>query len=223
MDSFELNKIIGAGLMSILIVTVIGHVGEILLPEPEIEKPAIAIPGGGTEAGASEPAAGPAAVPFSTDLAKASVDSGKSIAGKCLACHTLQKGQPPHIGPNLWGVIGAKRAHEAGFAYSDAMKALGGTWNFDELNDFLTKPSAYLPGTKMTFPGLDSEQDRADVVAYLNTLSDNPLPLPKAPAAAAAPKTPVAAAPPATTGKPAGAAPNAAPAGGPAPAGNTKR
>jgi cytochrome c len=183
MDSFELNKIVGAALGSVLMATVIFHLGEILLPHPELEKPAIAIPGGGEEAStAPAPASNQ---PFAVDLAKADIANGKATAGKCLACHTLQKGQPPHIGPNLYGIIGAPRAHEAGFAYSDAMKALGGTWNFDELNQFLTKPQAYLPGTKMTFPGLDSEQDRADVVAYLNTLNDNPQPLPKPPPAGA--------------------------------------
>jgi cytochrome c len=179
MDSFELNKIAGAALGSVLMATVIFHLGEILLPHPELEKPAIAIPGGGAEEASTAPA--PASnQPFAVYLAKADIANGKATAGKCLACHTLQKGQPPHIGPNLYGIIGAPRAHEAGFAYSDAMKALGGTWNFDELNEFLTKPQAYLPGTKMTFPGLDSEQDRADVAAYLNTLSDSPKVLPKA-------------------------------------------
>ncbi len=226
MDTFEVNKIVGAVLMSILIVTVIGHLGGILLPSSEIEKPAIAIPGGAGEAAPGAAAAPAKAEPFSVYLAKANIGNGKSVAGKCLACHTLQKGQPARIGPNLWGIIGAPRAHEAGFAYSDAMKALGGSWNFDELNQFLTKPQAFLPGTKMTFPGLDNEQDRADVVAYLNTLSDNPQPLPKAPPAAAAAPAGQAAAPAQAAAKP-GTAPMASgpaattPAAHPAPSQQT--
>ena len=178
MDSFEVNKIVGAFLMSLLLVLVIGHVGDILLPERELEKPAIAVPAG-SEAKPAQEAAKPALQPIGPFLAKANLDDGKEIAKKCLACHTLEKGQAAKIGPNLYGIIGAKRAHQEGFAYSDALKALGGTWNFDELNAFLLKPQTYLPGTKMSFPGLDDEQQRADVIDYLNSLSDSPQPLPK--------------------------------------------
>jgi cytochrome c len=204
----------------VLIVTVISHVGEIVLPHPAIEKAAIAVPAGTAEATQPAEAEGGKLEPIGPFLAKADVAQGKEISKKCQVCHTLEKGQPPHIGPNLWGIIGAKRAHEAGFPYSDAMKNLGGSWNFDELNAFLQKPQSYLPGTKMTFPGLPDEQERADVIALLDSLSDNPQPLPTAKsssAPAAAAKAPPANAQAAPAANKAGASPQAAPAT-PAPA-----
>ena len=97
------------------------------------------------------------------------------------------KVEPNKIGPNLWGVVGRPRASEPGYDYSAAMKAKSGSWTFDELNKFLAGPRNYIPGTKMTFAGLSSENQRADIIAYLHTLSDNPLPLPKAPNTTAGP------------------------------------
>jgi cytochrome c len=179
MDSFEWNKVIGAVLMTLLITTVIGHAGDILVPEPEAGHH-VKIEGAAASAQPTQEAAAPAAIqPIAPFLTKANLDQGKSAAKVCTTCHTLAKGEPARIGPNLWGIVGNKRAHQEGFAYSDAIKKLGGTWDFDELNKFLAKPQAYAPGTKMTFAGLPDEQKRADVIAYLNSLSDNPQPLPK--------------------------------------------
>ncbi len=160
----------------------------------------------------------------------ADAKKGQSIANKCLACHTLQKGQPTRVGPNLYGVVGTPIIRpETGYNYSQAFQAKGKegfTWTFDNLNHFLTDPRKFIPGTNMTFPGLPNEQDRADVVAYLRTLSDNPVPLPAAPAAGgAAPTAPAngtaPAAPAANGTAPAanGTAPQTAPAGTMAPAG----
>jgi len=131
-------------------------------------------------------------------MASATVERGQNTAKQCLACHTFEKGGPNRVGPNLYGIVGRARASEPGFNYSAAMKAKGGTWTFGELYAFLANPRGYIPGTAMTFAGLSRGQQRADVIDYLHTLSDNPQPLPTAAAAPApaggtgAPKAPAA-------------------------------
>jgi cytochrome c len=119
-------------------------------------------------------------------LASADPQKGAEIFKKCGACHTDQKGGPNGIGPQLWGVVGRPVATEAGFSYSDALKAHTGPWTFDELFQWLKSPKAYAAGTKMTFAGLSKPEDRANVIAYLNSESDSPQKLPTAPAAALA-------------------------------------
>ena len=112
-------------------------------------------------------------------LAKADVDAGQKYAKVCSTCHSFAKGEPAKLGPNLYGIVGAKHARMAGYAYSSAMKAMANdVWTFEELNRFLFKPSAHLPGTKMPFAGIKSDSDRANVIAWLRTLSDSPEPLP---------------------------------------------
>ena len=132
------------------------------------------------------PGATPAAAPsdLATRLARADVARGERSVKTCAICHTVEKDGPVRIGPNLWGVVGSPVAKAAGFSYSDGMKEKGekiGTWVPNELDIFLTKPETVVPGTRMTFPGLPDQQERADVIIYLNTQSDNPLPLPKPP------------------------------------------
>jgi cytochrome c len=100
-------------------------------------------------------------------IKSADIDAGARIFKKCAACHNIEKGTGNKIGPNLFGIVGKKRAVTAGFAYSEPMKAKGGSWSLEDLNQFLTSPKAYIPGTKMTFAGLKKDQDRANVIAYL--------------------------------------------------------
>ncbi|WBO23082.1 c-type cytochrome [Sphingomonas abietis] len=119
-------------------------------------------------------------------LSSADPQKGADVFKKCGVCHSDQKGGPNQIGPQLWGVVGRPVGSEAGFAYSDAIKAHGGPWTFDELFQWLKSPKAYAPGTKMTFAGLSNPQDRANVIAYLNAQSDSPKPLPTTPAEAPA-------------------------------------
>ena len=121
-------------------------------------------------------------------LASADVGRGENAVKKCGACHTFNKGGRPLVGPNLWGVVGRPRASEAGFNYSAAIKAKGGNWTVDDLNQFITNPKGTIPGTNMTFAGVPRATERADIIAYLNSLSDNPAPLPKAAEAAGAAK-----------------------------------
>ncbi|HEY4737359.1 MAG TPA: cytochrome c family protein [Xanthobacteraceae bacterium] len=180
MNSFELNKVLGAILGTSLIVLALNiGAGAIFAPE----KPAkpgydIAVKDH-TEGGAATAAKEPEQ-PIETLLASASTEKGQATAKQCQACHTFEKGGPNRVGPNLWGIVDRPRASEAGFNYSAAMKAKGGKWTYDELNKFLTNPRGYIQGTAMSFAGVAREQQRADVIAYLRTMADNPAPLPKA-------------------------------------------
>ncbi|MEI9849535.1 MAG: cytochrome c family protein [Sphingomonas sp.] len=142
----------------------------------------------GVESGGEESGAA-AVAPLATRLAGADLAKGEASFKKCTACHTITSGGASGIGPNLWGVIGKPHGHIAGFAYSDALKAVPGTWTFDALDAWLASPRKYAPGTKMTFAGLPDAQERANVIAYLNSQGSN-LPLPAAAPADAAPAAP---------------------------------
>lgn len=184
MNSFELNKVLGA-LLGTCLVLVAVHIASGAIFEQE--KPAK--PGYVIEVKAEGPqGAAPAAAketPIATLLASASADRGANVAKQCQACHNFQEGAGPKIGPDLYNVVGRQVASVSGFNYSGPLKSKGGTWSFDALNAWLTKPSAYVPGTAMTFAGITNEKQRADVIAYLDTLSPSPVPLPKAEGAAA--------------------------------------
>jgi cytochrome c len=217
MDSFEINKILGA-LLGTCLVLVATHIasGAIFTSEPPT-KPGYEVAVKEEQPAGGAPAAAPAEVPIENLLASASPDRGAQVAKQCQACHNLQEGQGPKVGPDLYGVVGRQVASVSGFNYTSALKALGGTWTFDALNKWLTKPSADAPGTAMTFAGLSSEKQRADVIAYLNTLSANPLPLPTAQGAATPAANSPAAAPAAPPANPPAAAAPAQPNGSAAP------
>ncbi|HKT85291.1 MAG TPA: cytochrome c family protein [Novosphingobium sp.] len=126
-------------------------------------------------------------VPLATLLAAADPAKGEAAFAKCASCHTVNAGGANGIGPNLHGVVGeAVGQGVGGFAFSDALKSVGGNWTFDKLDDWLKSPKTFAPGTKMTFAGLSKAEDRANVIVYLNSQGSN-LPLPAAPAAGAAP------------------------------------
>ena len=189
MDSFELNKILGALLGTCLILLALNITAEALFAPVAPAKPGYEVAvsekaetGGKSEAKATEE-------PIEKLLASANPERGEQTAKPCATCHTFTKGGPNKLGPNLWGVVGRAKASEAGFAYSDALKSKGGNWTVDDLSAFLTSPRTYVPGTKMSFAGLPKGGDRANVIAYLNTLSDNPAPLPKAAEAQGGAKT----------------------------------
>jgi cytochrome c len=129
---------------------------------------------------------GEAAVPIATLLASADPAAGAEVFKKCASCHTINQGGANGIGPNLYAALGKPHGHVAGFAYSDALKKVPGNWDFDAMNEWLTSPRKYAPGTKMSFAGLSNPQERANVIAYLNQQGSN-LPLPAAPAAGEAP------------------------------------
>jgi cytochrome c len=212
MNSFELNKILGALLGTCLFLVAMHIASGAIFSQEKPAKPGydVAVKEEQPQAGAA-PAA-PAAVPIDTLLASASAERGAQTAKQCQACHNFQEGQGPKIGPDLYNVVGRKIAAAPGFNFSSALKSKNGNWDFNTLNTWLTKPSAFAPGTAMTFAGLTNDKQRADVIAYLDTLSPNPVPLPKPQAAGATPPSGTGAG----SSPPAGAPANPAPAGAPA-------
>jgi len=111
-------------------------------------------------------------------LAAATTESGAKAFKKCKSCHTTGLGGANTIGPNLWDVVGRSKAASPGFAYSAALKKIGGAWSYEDLDAFLSKPKKYAPGTKMSFAGIKKAPGRAAVIAYLRSLSETPKPLP---------------------------------------------
>jgi cytochrome c len=181
MSSLEGTKILAAGLVALIVGMVANLVADELVPSTKLDKNAFPIAGvakGQSAKEAAAPATGGKPAPLTTEmLAKADIAAGEAIAKKCATCHTFDKGDANRIGPNLYGVIDRPRGSIAGFAYSDAMKKLGGIWAPQEIAAFIADPKIYLPGTKMTFAGLPKPEDRANVLAFLNSKSDKPVDL----------------------------------------------
>ena len=181
MDFFELNKIVGAVLGAGLIVFVIVEVGNVLMSPAPLEANAYPIAVEEGEAQVTEAEAvvqeGPGMAQL---LASGNLEAGRKTAKKCAACHSFDKGGAKKIGPNLWGVVGGPKAGAQGFSYSSALAEMGGSWGYDELDRFLARPKDYVAGTKMAFSGLKKPGDRANVILYLRSLADSPVPLPEA-------------------------------------------
>lgn len=208
MDKMTINMIAGAVLSSLLVIFGTSTFVNILYPRggtPEHDDAKVADAAHGGKAAAPEPAA--PATPLPVLLAKASVEAGAAQAKKCAACHSFEKGGPNKVGPDLFDVVGRPVASHEGFAYSPALKAFGGNWDYEKLSCFIHSPRDCVPGTKMTFAGIKKDTDRADVIAYLHSISPDAPPLPTADKAAAAPAGKPAAAAPTDQAAPAAAAP----------------
>ncbi len=183
MDEFEFTKIAGAVLSALLLIFGTKAIIEMNVGHHP-EKPGFVLPTTAEKTAEApkegEAAAAPAAdVDVVTLLAKADPANGKAIFKKCQSCHVAEKGKASTVGPNLWGIVDRPKASYPGFGYTDAMKSKGGDWSFAELGHFLRNPKAYVPGTKMVFAGLPTPNDEADLIAFLATLADTPVPLPK--------------------------------------------
>jgi cytochrome c len=178
MDHVYANRLSLAALGSVLFVMLLVAFSNLVISPQTPKVPGFALP---TSGAATAPAAENKApeTPLPALLAKADAKKGEQDAKICQTCHNFQKGLGPKIGPDLWDVVGRKIASVSGFAYSDALKGMSGNWSYEELNKWISDPKAMASGTKMTFPGEKDPQKRADILAYLQTLSEKPVPFPK--------------------------------------------
>ena len=176
MNSFEINKIITAILVTILVVFGIGKISDIIFDKDDknIVAYKVETPEGTTgEANAAE-----TNVDLNALFAMADIAHGEKVFKKCKACHSINAGGGNKIGPKLWNVMFRPVGSIADYKYSKALASYGKEWNWEEMNGFLIKPSKWIKGNKMGFAGLKNERDRASVILYLNQNSDNPKPLP---------------------------------------------
>jgi len=188
MHSTEFNRVALTALGSILFAMLLVAFSNLIFSPHIPSKPGYALPTGTTEQAATAAApAAPAGPPLPVLLAKADPKKGEQDVHVCMTCHNFEKGAGPKVGPPLWGVVGRPVASIAGFSYSDSLKKVGGDWTYDKLNEMIDNPKSVAPGTKMSFAGEKEATKRADILAYLQTRSEKPVPFPKETAAAPAP------------------------------------
>jgi cytochrome c len=179
MDSFEFNKLAGAVLATALVVFGLKELSSIVYHTAAPEKPGFVIEVAEAAPAEGAPAAGGPAVSIGTLLASADATKGAATAKACAACHSFEKGGANKTGPNLWDVVERPIASHEGFAYSEGIKTHSADkWSYDNLNAFILGPKNYVKGTKMGYAGLKKDADRANVIAYLASLSDAPKPFP---------------------------------------------
>ena len=179
MNHADVNRVSLAILGSILFAMLLVAFSNLVISPRIPTVPGFALPTSAPAETAAAPQAGPPEEPLPALLAKADAKRGEQFAKVCQTCHNFEKGAGPKIGPPLWGVAGRPIASVAGFSYSDSLKSVGGDWTYEALNKMISNPKSEASGTKMTFPGEKDPQKRADILAYLQTLSDSPVPFPK--------------------------------------------
>ena len=179
MDSFELNKIIGAILMVALLIIGLGKIADGVFHVNKPEKPGYKVEvENQSTANTSQTSKVIKKIDIVAVMAQGDIVSGEKIFKKCAACHSINKGGANKIGPALYNVVGRSVGGLTDYKYSKTLVSYDKEWTFEELNGFLTKPSAYLKGTKMSYAGLRKEKDRASIIKYLNQNGDSPKPLP---------------------------------------------
>ena len=182
MDSMTFNKIAGSVLASLLLIVGLRTGIEIFYPKgtENLSKDHPIVIAEVPKTPAATPAAAPEAQdpPVEAVLAKASVEAGEKAIKPCSACHVWTKGGGSKVGPNLYGVVGRDIGKEPGFSYSAALQQKEGKWTFENLYEWIKNPKAFIPGNKMAFAGVKDPQERANIIAFLDKQSDNPLPLP---------------------------------------------
>jgi len=181
MDNLNFNKIAAGVLCGGLLLMAGIKAGEIFLPHQELEENAYPFEvaeaeNDGLNSAQAVEEVGPE--PILAMLANADIAAGQALSKKCTACHVFDEGGPNKVGPNLYNIVNRNVASVADFKYSGALTDHGGAWSYEELNGFLYKPKAWVSGTKMNYAGLKKAEDRANIIAWMRTLSDNPTPLP---------------------------------------------
>ena len=192
MNSFEINKVFAAVLIALITSMLSRMTADFLIPEHKLAKSVFIIATADEHTGSSETSATDSAAnndpPIELILATANIDNGRKVFNRCVQCHTIETGGPNRVGPNLFGIVGNKMANMSSFAYSSALQEMataGGVWDLNKLYQFLKNPRSLIAKTKMAFAGIKSAQERADLIAYLNTMSNQPLSLPAVASAAA--------------------------------------
>jgi len=181
MSGLEVNKILASIVVAILVVTIIGHIGDLIIDTEnnKLSETAYKIEIEEDQKKLLETIKTEAVIePISALLANASLENGQKIYKKCSSCHNNEKGSANKVGPNLWNIINRPKASIQGFSYSKELATFGGNWNYEELSKFLYKPKNYIKGNKMNFGGIKKANDRADLIFFLREKSDNPTPLP---------------------------------------------
>jgi len=181
MSGRESNKLAAGILIAGLIVMITGKIVDVLyVPNLDPEQRGFKVEV--VETDSSESQVAKSEPEFEIDLKSlmqvASAEEGEKSFSKCSSCHTVSKGGPNRVGPNLWDIVGAKKAHLSDYNYSKALSSMQGDWTYDNLAHFLHKPAKYVKGTKMSFAGIKKQEEIANIIAYLRTLSDSPKPLP---------------------------------------------
>ena len=177
MNSFEINKIIAAVIVTVIIVLSIDKLADVVYAVKTPDNAAYKIAKETKEISKDDNKKAKESSDIKALLALGSIDHGKIVFKKCAACHSIAKGKGHKIGVNLFGVLGRQAGSVSDYKYSKAMVAYGKVWSFEEMNGFLIKPKDWIKGTKMSFAGLKNEKDRASVILYMNENSDSPLPL----------------------------------------------
>ena len=176
-----MSKIIVSVVLTLVLIIGINKLSDVVYNVQKPEKSAYIVTGTSSETlvkTVSSESEGLQPGDIKTLLALGSVENGMKVFKKCAACHSIAKDGKNKIGPALWGVIGRKTGSISDYKYSKALLAYGKEWSFEEMNGFLIKPKDWIKGTKMSYAGLKKEEERASVILYLNSMSDNPLPTP---------------------------------------------